>query len=234
VRIAHPTSADEAELLAMNRSSERFHRPWAHPPQEADGFRELLERDAREDCEVFLVRRESDDALVGVFVLSQIFRKAFQSAYLGYYGSREHGGNGYMREGLALVLDQSFGSLGLHRVEANIQPGNHASLALARAAGFRREGFSPRYLKIGGRWRDHERLAILAEDWLGSGGLAADVDDPQALERQQVVDMVDATRERHDVLGQPPGRDRPRFRSEFAAEPSDDAVDLAGEAEHDP
>ncbi len=165
VRIAHPTASDEAELLAMNRSSVRFHRPWAYPPQDAAGFRELLERDAREDCEVLLVRRVSDDALVGVFVLSQILRKAFQNAYLGYYGSSEHGGNGYMREGLALVLDRSFGLLRLHRVEANIQPGNHASLALVGAAGFRREGFSPRYLKIGGRWRDHERLAVLAEDW---------------------------------------------------------------------
>jgi ribosomal-protein-alanine N-acetyltransferase len=165
VHIAHPAPADQPDFLAMNAASRSFHSPWAHPPQDAAGYRELLARDAAEDCEAFLVRRGEDESLVGVFVLSQIFRKGFQNAYLGYYGSAAHAGRGYMRAGLGLVLDEAFGSLGLHRVEANIQPGNDASIALARGAGFRREGFSPRYLKIGGRWRDHERFAILAEEW---------------------------------------------------------------------
>ena len=165
VRIARPTRADQADFLAMTRASRRHHRPWAHPPLDATGFRELLARDARDDTEALLVRLTEDDSLVGVFVLSQIFRRAFQNAYLGYYGSGEHAGRGYMSEGLALVLDHAFGPLGLHRVEANIQPGNEASLALARRTGFRREGFSPRYLKIGGRWRDHERWAILSDEW---------------------------------------------------------------------
>ncbi len=70
-----------------------------------------------------------------------------------------------MREGLELLLRHSFRGLGLHRVEANIQPENNASVALVRGAGFRLEGLSKRYLKVGGRWRDHERWAITAEDW---------------------------------------------------------------------
>ena len=69
-----------------------------------------------------------------------------------------------MREGMELVLDLAFGRLGLHRIQANIQPGNEASIALVRGAGFRREGFSPRYLMIGGQWRDHEQWAITVED----------------------------------------------------------------------
>ena len=60
-------------------------------------------------------------------------------------------------------MRHAFRRLKLHRLEANIQPTNAPSIGLARACGFAREGYSPRYLKIGGRWRDHERWAILAD-----------------------------------------------------------------------
>jgi ribosomal-protein-alanine N-acetyltransferase len=117
-----------------------------------------------------------DGAVLGVVNLNEIVRGAFDSAYLGYYGFSPHTGQGYMTEGLRLVLRHAFRRLGLHRLEANIQPGNRASRALVRRLGFRREGFSPRYLKIGGPWRDHERWAIVREAWAtlpgGSGGAA--------------------------------------------------------------
>lgn len=67
-----------------------------------------------------------------------------------------------MSEGLRQVVRLAFTTLGLHRLEANIQPENVASLALVRACGFQQEGNCPRYLKIRGRWRDHERWTILA------------------------------------------------------------------------
>jgi ribosomal-protein-alanine N-acetyltransferase len=67
-----------------------------------------------------------------------------------------------MREALEAIVRHAFRVMKLHRLEANIQPGNRASIALAKSCGFRKEGFSPRYLKIGGRWRDHERWAIVA------------------------------------------------------------------------
>jgi [ribosomal protein S5]-alanine N-acetyltransferase len=89
----------------------------------------------------------------------------FRSAYLGYYIGERYAGQGYMSEGIALMLQYAFKQLKLHRLEANIQPGNSASIALVKRAGFVREGYSRRYLKIGGRWRDHERWAIVYEDW---------------------------------------------------------------------
>ena len=69
-----------------------------------------------------------------------------------------------MRAASSTSLDYAFGPLALHRIEANIQPGNAPSIALARGAGFRLEGYSPRYLLIGGQWRDHERYAITVDE----------------------------------------------------------------------
>ncbi|MEO0652987.1 MAG: GNAT family N-acetyltransferase [Planctomycetota bacterium] len=104
--------------------------------------------------------------LAGNFNLGEICRGNFESAYLGYNAFVPFAGKGYMRAGLRQVLRFAFVDLGLHRLEANIQPGNEASLALARGAGFKREGFSPKYLRIAGLWRDHERWALVADDWV--------------------------------------------------------------------
>ena len=102
---------------------------------------------------------------MGSIALSQIFRCGFLSAYLGYQIGAEFARQGYMTEAIQLMLRYAFVDLKLHRLEANIQPGNAASVACVKRAGFVQEGYSRRYLKIGGRWRDHERWAILVEDW---------------------------------------------------------------------
>jgi ribosomal-protein-alanine N-acetyltransferase len=106
-----------------------------------------------------------DGAIVGGITFSEIGRGSFQSACLGYQIGAPFARRGYMTEAIGLALTFAFMRLRWHRVEANIQPGSGPSLALVRRAGFRREGLSRRYLKIGGRWRDHERWALLAENW---------------------------------------------------------------------
>jgi ribosomal-protein-alanine N-acetyltransferase len=165
VFLRQPARTDRDEFVALMRASRSFHRPWASAPTDGERFATYIADSARPDFEAMLVCRLEDEAIVGFFNLSQIARGPLQSAYLGYAVGKPFASQGYMREGIELVLRRAFLTLRLHRVEANIQPGNHASIALARGAGFRREGFSPRYLKIGGRWRDHERWAILADDW---------------------------------------------------------------------
>ena len=67
------------------------------------------------------------------------------------------------RKAVELAIGIAFKRLKLHRLEANIQPDNLASIALVRACGFSKEGFSPRFLKNNGQWRDHERWAMLAD-----------------------------------------------------------------------
>jgi [ribosomal protein S5]-alanine N-acetyltransferase len=165
VYLRPPRSADQEEFTALMRASSSFHRPWASAPTSEERFLTYLTDAARPDFEAMLVCRCEDDAIVGFFNLSHITRGALQSAYLGYAVGKPYARQGLMRHGLELVLRHAFANLDLHRIEANIQPGNRASIALARGAGFNREGFSRRYLKIGGRWRDHERWAILADDW---------------------------------------------------------------------
>jgi len=131
----------------------------------APAYRTYLARLRRPTHLGYFVIRRDTGALAGVINVSEIVRGNFQSAYLGYYAFTPHAGQGLMREGLASVIDDAFTRLKLHRLEANIQPANQASIRLVRTLGFHREGFSPRYLKIHARWRDHARWAILAEDW---------------------------------------------------------------------
>jgi ribosomal-protein-alanine N-acetyltransferase len=162
-----PRPSDRNEFLQLVHASRALHRPWVYAPETPREFAAFLSRSSDATGRCFLVCRQEDDALAGVYNLSQISRGFFESAYLGYYAFSPTAGQGLMAEGLQLVLRHTFRKLKLHRLEANIQPDNERSKRLAERAGFRYEGYSPRYLKIGGRWRDHERWAITREDWTG-------------------------------------------------------------------
>jgi ribosomal-protein-alanine N-acetyltransferase len=162
VAIRPPTIGDGPAFLAAVRRSRWLHYPWVSPPATAKAFARYVERTVSQSHRGFLVVHRDTGDLVGVINVNNLIRGAFQNAFLGYYGFVPHGGQGLMHEGMQLVLRHAFRKLKLHRLEANIQPENQASIALARKCGFVREGFSRRYLKIHGRWKDHERWAILS------------------------------------------------------------------------
>ena len=166
VELSTPGPDDEAEFIAAMRASAGVHRPWLFPPTTPAAYREYLGRLIPGRKYGFLARRVDDGALVGWLNVSDIVRGALQGANVSYGGVAAYGGQGYMSEALALVLHEAFVTLDLHRLEANIQPANAGSLALARRAGFQLEGFSPGYLKIDGDWRDHERWALRKETWV--------------------------------------------------------------------
>lgn len=165
VLIRAPAPDDEAEVIRLVRASRRLHASWITGPSTPEAFARLLQRSQAADFEAFLLCRREDGAIVGSTNLSQIFMGPLQSAYMGYWAVAPYAGQGYMTEGVGLVLTHAFRVLKLHRVEANLQPTNVASRALVQRLGFRQEGYSPRYLKIAGRWRDHERWCMLREDW---------------------------------------------------------------------
>jgi ribosomal-protein-alanine N-acetyltransferase len=170
VYLRRPTEADRDEYCELLRVSESFLRAWSPaPPPDRDpysaaAFLEYVRSSgpaARRERR--LVCRASDDCILGAISIGEIVRGCFQSAYLGYWIGAPFAQQGYMREALPLVVKLAFGELGLHRLEANIRPENEPSIRLVRGANFHKEGYSPRYLKIDGEWRDHERWTILAD-----------------------------------------------------------------------
>nr|WP_225835928.1 GNAT family protein [Streptomyces sp. NK08204] len=164
VGIRHFTREDGAEFTARARESKRLHHPWLFPPETEEAYAAyagaLIDDPARAG---FLVCEKDGGAIAGFININNIVRGGFQCGALGYGAFAHSAGRGLMREGLDLVIGYAFGPMGLHRLEINAQPGNTASLALARGAGFRREGFSPAMIYIAGAWRDHERWALTTE-----------------------------------------------------------------------
>ncbi|MFI6058222.1 GNAT family N-acetyltransferase [Streptomyces sp. NPDC051286] len=164
------TPADAEEFTSRVKESGDLHHPWLFPPDDARAYAayagRLIEDPAKAGflvCECTAVDGAGSGPLAGFININNIVGGAFRCGALGYGAFAHASGRGLMSEGLVLVLRYAFGPLGLHRLEANIQPGNKGSIALVRRAGFRLEGFSPDFLFIDGAWRDHERWAITAE-----------------------------------------------------------------------
>ena len=154
---------DQDQFLELARASVSLHHPWYTLPTTVDKFRVYRQRFSRPESEGLLVCVRGSGAMAGLFTIDNMVRGRFQSASLSYAAFAPTAGQGYLSEGLELVLRYAFGELRLHRLEASIQPGNHRSLGLVSRHGFKKEGYSPAMLFIDGAWRDHERWAITAE-----------------------------------------------------------------------
>ena len=162
-RIQPPEAADEEVFLAAMRDSSGLHHPWVSAPKDSAGWQRYMKRLERTNEAGFLVKQIQDNVLCGVINLNVITYEALCSAYISYFGVAGQVEKGYMKEGMLQVIRYAFDEMGLHRLEANIQPGNLASIALAQSTGFLYEGYSQRLLKIRGEWCDHERWVVLAD-----------------------------------------------------------------------
>lgn len=161
VTLRRLTIDDQDEFIALVRASVDLHHPYMSLPSAPQEFRAFLGKfDDPLSAEGLLVCVRDTGAIAGNININSIIRGRLQSGSLGYAAFAPSAGQGYMSEGLRLVLRYAFEHLRLHRLEAQISPGNHASLKLVQRHGFRSEGCSPELLFINGAWRDHERWSI--------------------------------------------------------------------------
>ncbi|MGB4191484.1 MAG: GNAT family N-acetyltransferase [Rickettsiales bacterium] len=165
--IREPKIEDKNAFISAMQSSQDLHNPWVAPPKTEIAFDDYILRSRQANQKCFLLCDDSSN-IIGVFNISEIVLGQFQSAYLGFYAIANYEGKGYMSRGIKLVLKNIFEEMRLHRIEANIQPGNNSSINLVKANGFIKEGYSALYLKVDGLWRDHERYALTYESWVNT------------------------------------------------------------------
>ncbi|MGH9058464.1 MAG: GNAT family N-acetyltransferase, partial [Acidimicrobiales bacterium] len=117
VTMAVLSASDADEFIGEAQANRHLHQPWISPPDSSDRFAGYLDHAALEDQAVFVLRHSPCGQLAGYVSVSNIVRRAFCSAYLGYAVSARHANNGFMTVGLAKVIDHAFNGLSLHRLE---------------------------------------------------------------------------------------------------------------------
>ncbi len=167
-----PSEVTAAQLLDYELRNKTFFTPWVPLRtdewfvEEAQQYRLQIEwQDQRDQKSYrFFIALSSDpQRVIADAGLSNIVRGAFHCAFLGYKIDERMQGQGIMQEALERVCAFAFRDLHLHRIEANIMPHNVRSIALIERLGFKREGYSEKYLRICDRWEDHVRYALLNE-----------------------------------------------------------------------
>jgi ribosomal-protein-alanine N-acetyltransferase len=160
--LSYITESDAQGFAEAATRSKKLHAGWVSPPTTLEAAKVLAARRGGPSDFAYIIHDTASANIAGYIEITNIVRGPFQSGYLGYYMFSGYEERGYMKRSLGVVLKKAWKELKLHRLEANIQPGNAASIALVKSLGFTKEGYSPAYLKLGGRWRDHERWAILS------------------------------------------------------------------------
>ncbi len=211
--------SDAAQWSAVRLANRDWLAPWEPGPvgsweevNSPEAFRWVykdLQRSIRDGTgmpfAVVLRDEHGDERYVGHIALGDISRRAFSSAYAGYWVDSAYAGRGIVPTALALLVDHAFGPCRLHRVEVNIRPENHASRRVVEKLRFRREAYHERYMYIDGAWRDHIGYALTVEDVIAEGGLLARWHRVRA----ELAAGRDADSRPSDALMRPARTDRP-------------------------
>lgn len=159
--------SDARELAAAYRRNRAHLAPWeplrpdrffTQEGQEEDIAARIASSEAGTGCSLGVLH---GDRIVGRFNLAGIVRGPFESAGLGYWVDRDVTGRGVATAAVRAIVTAAREELGLHRLEASTLTHNHASQSVLRKAGFEQIGLAPRYLRIAGRWQDHNLYQVI-------------------------------------------------------------------------
>ena len=160
---------DDVAMFFALQSDPVGMRYWSYPPlTKIEQAQEQLARTARDahagDAVPWAIVQAGDDTLIGTCTLFAIDAR-HRRAMIGYALAREQWGRGYAQEALRLMLDHAFGALGLHRIEADIDPRNAGSVRLVERLGFTREGLLRERYLVGDDVQDSAIYGLLAREF---------------------------------------------------------------------
>jgi ribosomal-protein-alanine N-acetyltransferase len=168
VYLEAPSARRERDYLDACLRSRALHRGLVAPGPGPARYAEFLDRAGRPDRRSFFVIAAATAELAGVVEILDMLPEPALAGRLAYCAFVPHAGTGLMCEGVRLAVDAAFRDVGLARLAADIEPGNRRSRALAQRLGFRCDQARRVSLKIGTRWRDHERWLLERADWPGA------------------------------------------------------------------
>lgn len=160
---------DDVAQLYAQFSDPKVMRYWSRPPlmriEDAQTLFEELDRGVRAgEFAQWAIARRSDDFMIGSCGLFA-HQPEHRRAELGYALASAYWGQGYAAEALRLALDYAFGGLDLHRLQADVDPRNAASIRLLELFGFTREGLLRERWHVGGEIQDSVIYGLLARDY---------------------------------------------------------------------
>jgi ribosomal-protein-alanine N-acetyltransferase len=164
---------DAQALLDMNIENKDYFQKWMPiiPPDSfytLEGHLEKIKKNLalseKDEYYSFGVFLETSNTLIGDVSFAFVHRGPQQQCMIGYGLSQKYAGKGYGTKAVTLALNIAFNELKFHRVVAGAQPENIGSIRVLEKAGFTREGYARKSLKVNNVWRDTVCMAILSED----------------------------------------------------------------------
>jgi len=167
-------SAADTEAFYAIYSNPEVMRYWSTPPLADREAAVNLIKKIQEDWKRRAILKwgialRTGDQLIGSITLFNL-DFTHRRSEMGYALGRDHWGQGYMNEALMAVLKYAFEVLDLHRVEADVDPRNAASIKTLERLGFQREGYLRERWQVNGEIQDAFFYGLLRREWVGQAG----------------------------------------------------------------